>query len=420
LSLGKSSPAPPANYLSALHDGVSYVAGGRTGVLVEGFKTNANSETFWLPFTSSVRNWLWDVKHFPSAYIAVGDAATVLSSLDGIRWAQESVPNAAANAVLLGVGGRTNLAVAVGSGGTVILSHDTLVPVVSTNSDGTLITNEVSTLGIIWEAVQPFPTANDLQGVTAFGEMLVVTGGDGTILTSADGNNWLKRPTPTTSFISSVDAGPGGLVAVGKNGMILTSPDAITWTLRVSNTTNWIYRVRRFAESWIAVGQNGTILTSTDGANWSARTSGASNWLNDIVFVGDSYFVIGNQGTVLTSLDGIQWTSRGTITGKSLYGATAHKGRLVVAGVEGVILRSQITPITSPVVFVKYPENATQNLFLFGGQPDQRFTLDRSTNLIDWLTGPVLEFRDGNTTLIHQDTGTNALAWQFFRAKPFP
>src|SRR4029450_12211929 len=110
---------------TALHDGISYLLGGRTGLLVEGFKTNAASETFWLPFTTSVRNWLWDVKHFPSAYIAVGDAATVMTSLDGIDWAQEFVPNSVANTVFLGVGGRTNLAVAVGSGGTIMLSQDT-------------------------------------------------------------------------------------------------------------------------------------------------------------------------------------------------------------------------------------------------------------------------------------------------------
>src|SRR5262249_15186351 len=73
LSLANSLPAPSWTYLTALHDGISYLLGGRTGMLVEGFKTNATSETFWLPFTTSVRDWLWDVRHFPSAYISVGD-----------------------------------------------------------------------------------------------------------------------------------------------------------------------------------------------------------------------------------------------------------------------------------------------------------------------------------------------------------
>ncbi|MCI0539574.1 MAG: hypothetical protein L0Z50_30560 [Verrucomicrobiales bacterium] len=420
LSFTNSFPAPSGNYLSALHGGASYLVGGRTGLLVEGFKTNATSETVWLPFTASVRNWLWDVKHFPSAYITVGDAAAVLTSLDGFDWAQEFVPPTVGNAVFLGVGGRTNLAVAVGSGGTIMLSHDTFVPVVSTNLDGTLVTNQVSTLGIIWDHIQPSPTTEDLQGVTAFGNQLVVTGGTGTILTSTDGTNWQKRVTPTSAFLSSIEASSTGLVTVGKNGVILTSPDTITWTQRVAPITDWIYRVRRFSERWIAVGQNGTILTSADGTSWTSRASGTTSWLNDVILVGDTYFAIGNQGTVLASSDAIDWTSVGTMTGKSLYGATSHDGRLVVVGVEGVILRSQITPMASPVIFVRYPVDATQNLFLFGGERDQRFTLDRSTNLIDWLIGPTLEITDPTGTLIHEDTGANASMLQFFRAKGVP
>jgi hypothetical protein len=420
LSLGKISPAPFWNYLSALRDGTNYVLGGRTGVLVQGFKTNPTSETLWLPFTTSVRNWLWDVKHFPSAYIGVGDAATVVTSLDGIDWAQEFVPDSVANSVFLGVGGRTNLAVAVGSAGTIMLSQDTFVSVVSTNLDGTLVTNQVSTLGIIWDAVQPPPTANDLQGVAAFGDKLVVTGGTGTVLTSTDGTNWQQRVTPTTSFLSSIDAGPGGLVTVGKHGVILTSPDAIAWTARISNTTNWIYRVRNFSGRWIAVGQNGTVLTSPDGTSWTSQPSGTTSWLNDVIFVGDNYFAVGNQGTVLASTNGVKWTNVGILTGKSLYGAASHNGRLVVAGVEGVILRSQITPVTTPVIFIKYPTNATQNLFLFGGEPDQRFTLDRSTNLVNWLIGPTLEIKDSSGTLLHEDAGTNADLLQFFRARTVP
>jgi hypothetical protein len=136
--------------------------------------------------------------------------------------------------------------------------------------------------------------------------------------------------------------------------------------------------------------------------------------------VGDSYFAVGTQGTVLTSPDGVAWSSVGTITGKSLYGAATQEGRLVLVGVEGVILRSQITSSTSLVNFVKYPMNASENLFLFAGEPDQRFALDRSTNLVNWLNGPTLEIKDPNGTLIYQDTGTNAPFIQFYRTRNVP
>ena len=93
---------------------------------------------------------------------------------------------------------------------------------------------------------------------------------------------------------------------------------------------------------------------------------------------------------------------------------------LVLVGFEGVILRSQITPVTSPVILVKYPTNATQNVFLFAGEPDQRFTLDRSTNLINWLNGPTLEITDSSGTLVHEDSGINAPLFQFFRTRTVP
>jgi hypothetical protein len=416
----KSFPAPLWNYLCGFNDGASYLLGGRTGMFIEGFKTNATSATFWLPFVSSTRNWLWDLKAFPSALVAVGDGATVMTSLDGVSWAQESLPTAPAGTVFLGVGGRTNLAVAVGTAGTIMLSHDDLLPVVSTNLNGTLSTNFVGSLGIAWSLVQPAPTANDLQGVAEFNGLLVVTGGNGTVLTSPDGAAWQTHATPTTSFLSSVAAGSGGLVAVGKGGTILQSADAVSWTPRVSNTTNWIYRIRSFPTKWIAVGQNGTILTSADGSNWAKQAGGTTSWLNDIILVGDTFFAIGNQGTVLTSPDAIQWSNAGMITSKSLYGAATRDGRLIVAGVEGVILRAQVIPPSAPVALLKYPQAAAQNFFLFGGQTDQRFMLDRSTNLIDWLQGPLLEITDPTGTFIYQDSGTNAPGIQFFRAKPLP
>ena len=419
LALTNSFSAPPWTYLSGFHDGTSYLVGGRTGVLVEGFKTNATSQTFWLPFDSSLRSWLWDVKHFPNLYITVGDQATVMSSLDGIVWAQELVPDAAANSVLLGIGGWTNLAVAVGSGGTIIVSHDTLVDIVSTNLDGSLVTNQVSTLGIVWTAVQPPPTTNDLQGITASGSLLVASGAAGTILTSADGTSWEKRTTPAASFLSSVETSSSGLVAVGKQGTILTSPDALSWTKRMSNTTNWIYRVRRLADRWVAVGQNGTILTSSDGAAWTQQISGTTRWLNDVILIGSTYFAIGTQGTVLASSDAVNWSDIGTITGKSLYGAASSEGQLVTVGVEGVILRGQVTPVSTPVTFLRYPKNAGQNLFLFGGRPDQSFALDRSNDLRNWLLGPTLEL-DSTGTLLYIDNGINAPNVQFYRTRPPP
>jgi hypothetical protein len=426
LDPSKTAPAPAWTYLSAIWTGDSYWVGGRTGMLVEGFKTNSTSSpTFWLPYSDTLRNWLWDLRRFNGLYITVGDFATILTSSDGVNWSIELIPSSATNTTFLGVGGFTNLAVAVGSAGSILLSPDEQRQVTSTNASGTITTNMVSTLGVIWNAVEPRPTTNDLQGVTAWNDLLVASGGNGTILTSLNGSNWVQRTTPTTRFLSSVTGFRGGLVAVGDDGTVLTSPDGNAWTLRNANTLDWIFRVRNFNDQLVAVGQNGAILTSIDGVNWTRRISGTTSWLNDIARIDQTWFVVGNQGTILTSPDLITWTSRGTITEKSIYTAeTNPNGQLIVAGIEGIILRSQIVPRSDPI-FVQYTygkssANVTTNRFLFSGLPDQRFTLERSRDLNAWTGIRSYDLLDGGSVLLYEEEVLNAPPWEFFRAKIQP
>jgi len=258
----------------------------------------------------------------------------------------------------------------------------------------------------------------------------VVTGSKGTVLTSPDGSNWTARISTTTNLLSSVTEWPGGLVAVGDHGTILTSPDGISWTHRSSGTTNWVYRVRWFNPSLVAVGQNGTILTSANGLTWSNRASGTTLWLNDAVFIADTWFVVGVSGAVLASSNLVNWVSRGTITRKPLYSAATDSKQLVVVGVEGVIVRSQVVPDLTPVSFLDYARVTTNgispayNVFLFGGKPDQHFTLNRVTNLMDipWTTGPELEILDGSGTLYYIETisGTNIPPIEFYQTTLVP
>lgn len=387
-------PAPNWTYLSSLWDGTLFLLGGRTGRMIEGFKTNATSPTLWVERNDSIRNWLWDLYRTPEFYIAVGDRATVMTSEDGIHWELELVPASLTNAVFLGVGGNATRQVIAGN-------------------QGRLMT---STNGVVWQAVTA-PTDNDLQGVTFGHGQFIVTGGNGTILSSDNGLQWTPRNSSTTAFLSSVVSFPGGFLASGSSGTILQSPDGRTWARRTLTTTNWIYRIRYLNGTLVAVGQNGTILTSTDGNSWAARSSGTTKWLNDATFVGDRYVVVGMQGAVLQSRDLVQWNSTGTITEKSLFAASAHTGQLLTAGVEGVILRSQVVPDLTPILIQGFSRKDGQNLFLFVGRPDQQFTLDRSINLSRWASGTPLEFFDGSSTLLHLEESPAGLAHEFFRAR---
>ena len=142
------------------------------------------------------------------------------------------------------------------------------------------------------------------------------------------------------------------------------------------------------------------------------------------------FFVVGTQGTVLTSSNAVDWTSRGSITLKSLYAAATDTNQLLTVGVEGLILRSQIVPDLTPIDILGYAQYAdtnaatVNNLFLFGGKADQRFTLDyRSAfDTNSWVTGAQLEFYDSSGTFYYLETQpmSNAPPQQFYRSTLTP
>jgi hypothetical protein len=420
LAATNSFPAPAWTYYRSLGLDTFYFVAGRSGMMVEGFKTNGANSHVWVTRRKPIRNWLWAVQRLPDFYVTVGHLGTVMTSSDGIDWSLELVPDSVTNSVFLGVGGDTNLLLAVGDKGSIITSPHQLVSVVLTNADGSFTTNDVSTLGVFWYD-QPRSVTNDLQGVALFGDQFVLTGSGGVVLTSPDGTNWTTHSTPVNTFLSGVTAFTNGLVAVGQGGVILTSPDGLTWTQRFSGTTNWIYRVRHLGGQLIAVGQNGTLLTSANATNWTARVTGTTRWLNDVTKLAGTYYVVGTQGAVLSSTNAVDWKYRGTITEKSLYGVAHHGGKLLAVGVEGAIVRSPVVPDLTPIRFLDYARQDTNNLFLMAGQPDQRFTLDHASNFTNWQTGPLLEFLDSSGTLLFlEDTGTNPVSQEFYRATLVP
>ena len=439
---GLPTNAPPAwVYLTAYGASNSWLVAGRTGLLLEGSRTNGASLYTWQPAPDeSSHAWLWDVTVQRGIYVAAGDLATIQTSLDGILWAREVVPVAHTNVVLLGVGGTTNFLLAAGNAGNVLISRAGLTSLTVTNYVGTniVITNTVfDTLGLIWTNL-PLFTTNTLQGVGATSNLFVLSGDWGGIFTSADGSNWAARATPTTNFLSGVAPGPGNWIAVGKNGTLLRSgPDAVSWATVALGTTNWLYRVRRVGGQFVVVGQNGALYTSADGTNWAAHATGTTRWLNDVTFVDGTWFAVGTQGLLLSSSNLVNWTSLSVPTIKSLYGVTTYDGQLILTGIEGIVLRNQVVPRTMPVNVLAYDYSVATNspgttnalvsayeLFLLGGQPDQYFNFQSCTNLgtAGWNTSATLELFDRSGTLYILRTRdlTNTPPQELYRTRLAP
>ena len=427
--LAKTNGPPSWTYYSAIGRRGFFFIAGQTGMMAEGYQLGF-APYFWLPPAESVRSILFDVFWATNLFVAVGDRATVMTSDNGVDWTPELVPTNLMSAIFLGVGGTTNLLVAAGSQGSLMISTNGWTNLVVTNLSGNLETQTVSTLGIFWRAIEPRPTTNDLQGIAYFKGLYVVAGNNGCVLTSPDGTNWAQHATPTTKLLSSLAASPDVLVAAGDDGALLVSSDATNWTALNSKTANWLYRVRYLNGGFIAVGQNGTLLTSPDGSNWAAPASGSSAWFYDVAWLDQAYFAVGAQGKMLTSEDTLTWTERKTITPKTLYAAATDTNYLVAVGLEGVILRSPVVPDRTPIRVLDYSHSVStngltcQNLFLFAGKPDQRFTVDyrRGFDTNVWVTGPALEIFDASGTLYYLENvpAAEAPPLEFYRATLLP
>jgi len=396
-----AAPAPNWSYYSALWDGRLFLAGGKSGVLVEGIKTNATTQTLWYPGAQPTRSWLWSAHRTPEFYAAVGADGTVVTSSDGAAWALEATPAASLTNILLGVSGNTNALVAVGEGGMVLRSVNQVTNIVSTNLAGGLATNSVSLWGVVWARAGSVPVAADLQGVAASAEMFVAAGAGGTILTSPNGDAWTRRSSPTTRYLSSVAKTPSGWLAAGDFGTLIRSPDGVAWSTVASGVTNWIYSVRHLDPLQLAVGEGGLILTSLDGVSWSRRSSPTTRWLNDVAKVGEWHLAAGTGGVVIRSRDAITWEDGGSITSRSLYGLATDGSQLVAVGVDGAIVRNQITPATTPVNILSLTLGEGVGSFLLFGAIDQRYLLQRNAGWGGWISPPAAEFRATSGLQIH-------------------
>lgn len=403
----------------------AYYLAGYYGMLIQSSNTAAGAYNWSQPYLTA-RDWLWQVEVVNGLYLAVGDNARIMNSDNGADWSIEDVPAtnsvAGTNTVFFCVGGNTNLFLAAGNQGSVAISPNTFVTVTVTNVDGSLYTNTASTLGIIWDPLPAanVPTTNDLTGVCCFSNRFYLVGGNGTILNSVDGTNWVRLSSPTTADLASITPFTNLVVMVGDAGGIYTSPDGTNWTKRVSGTTNGLIRIRAFSNTLVAVGENGTLLTSTNAMSWSLVHLAVTNWLNDAVMVSNTCYVVGNNGVVLASTNLVAWTNVPIITTSSLYGAATQNGQLVVVGFEGSILRSQIVPDLNPVSVVDYSQSGGDNFFLVSGDVDQQFTLDSSTNLLNWTTGPLLDLYYGNGILTFYTSIPTNTPVQLYRCTVVP
>jgi hypothetical protein len=225
------------------------------------------------------------------AFVAVGNAGTVVFSADGATWVTKTSGTVADLYAVSSAG--TGAFVAVGAAGTTIFS-----------ADGTTWTTPTSA------------TTKNLYGSTYGLGRYMAVGEAGTIVTSTDGATWTSVASGTTNdlravalatFVTTTGTGTTAVttttnlfVALGAAGTLVTSVDGLAWTARAPISTSTINAVT-YSGQFVAVGAAGKIFTSLDGITWQAQTSGTTNDLNALVRTSNGYTAVGAAGTFLTS-----------------------------------------------------------------------------------------------------------------------
>jgi len=331
-------------------------------------------------------------------FVAVGSPdgnSTILTSSDGINWAQRPSGISPGTNPLNGVAYGNGQFVAVGDG------------IVVTSVDG-----------MTWLRQPATNAANEWPAAVTYGNgQFVALGVHGGISTSTNGVNWVRRDSGLSSELqyafSGATYGGGQFVAVGHvatytNGyetltpIILSSTDGLSWGQLdpgISATNAALLGVAYGNGQFVAVAgtylsyyrdccynRGGVIVTSTDGVHWTERFDGdaESNSVGPLVSVayGSGQFVVlGRPGLILTSRDGVNWVQRQSGAQFGLLNAVAYgNGHFVAAGWQGAILQS------GSIITLTVAPKPNSNLLTLSleGPIGQAYTIQNSTDLVAW------------------------------------
>lgn len=289
----------------------------------------------WSPATSPASQTLWGIAHGNNRFVAVGEAGTILTSPDGLAWTARA---SGTDKWLLGVTFSPTLDtfVVVGDAGTILTSPD----------------------GITWTP-RTSGTAQRLNSVAwspkrfTFPDVFLTVGENGTALTSHDLVTWTPRPTGDTGWLRGIaTAPPGGadfFVVTGHDGTILTTNDAgETFQRRVSGTTLHLDAVASFENAFYATGSNFALSRSTDGLTWTldrtVNTDGRENGIvyNGLVAFNRALVVVGDQGRIIDEAGRAWRTTEPLLAGWRA--VAASRDRVVAVGTGGSIATAPLDP----------------------------------------------------------------------------
>ena len=283
---------------------------------------SAPAEGFdWTRCDAGVTCRLEDVKFGGGIFVAAGEGGCVLTSADGVHWTRgQGAPEC-----LSGLAFGSGLWVATSWSGNIYRSFD----------------------AVSW--AEGYKGGEWLAGA-AYGNGTFVAGGQ-TLLTSADGVQWVNRtPGADYNFYSQGVAWANG-VFVAAGDEILLSPDGVRWESVFQEEYIHLSAVAYGAGTFVAVGWEkrgdypGVVFNSADGRAWvrAPLPSGVGE-LYDVAFGNGLFVAVGKDGKIVASTDGRRWTLVASGSSALLAAVTFGNDRFVAVGEEGTILASELFP----------------------------------------------------------------------------
>ncbi|MCF3652110.1 immunoglobulin domain-containing protein [Synoicihabitans lomoniglobus] len=128
------------------------------------------------------------------------------------------------------------------------------------------------------------------------------------------------QPLPAPEQIRDIAANDHQIILAGEAGLIVSSTDGETWVRRQTGTRESFNEVHFLNGRWFATGHSGSIFNSNDGITWAQRTnlrgSGAMAYGNDVFVALTSDY----EQSVRVSSDGDNWTSSHLRPGQNALG----------------------------------------------------------------------------------------------------
>lgn len=263
------------------------------------------------------------------SFVAVGDGATLYTaaysytSEGGIEgWVQGTLPVTAATHLRSVIYDGSQFVV-LGHDGSILVSSNvtdwvartaiTAAPAmnalaygsgrgyVAVGAGGAIYRNTSGGVTEAWTAENSGVT-EELFGISYINGLFVVTGANGTLLTSPDGQNWTVQDSKSSSNLRSAAFGAGLYVVVGDAGAVTSSSDGVTWTLQSLPTTESLYSICFGPDQqFIAVGTTGAVIYNETGENgkWSTASETSQNLHS--VTPGNVFMAVGAAGTNIST-----------------------------------------------------------------------------------------------------------------------